>query len=308
MTDIIQVAYDVILPIFIVIGVGAVIGLRFNPDRRALSTLLIYVFSPAIVFRGLATSKLNGSELGQIVVMYLGMTLLLAFAGWAMTRPLHLDPCLQSAFILTVVLPNAGNFGLPLNRFAFGEAGEARAVAFYAVSGVVSNTLGVYLASSGSASTRKALANVFKVPLPYAAALGLAVNLTGADIFAAGGGLEPLGKAIDLLADAAVPGMLTLLGLQLVRTSFRGQMRLILLATGTRLVLAPLVAFPAAALLGLAGVTRQVSIIEVSMPTAVMTVVLATQFDSDAEFTSAVILASTIASVLSLSVLLAILL
>jgi predicted permease len=57
-------------------------------------------------------------------------------------------------------------------------------------------------------------------------------------------------------------------------------------------------------LLGLSGLARQVSIIEASMPTAVTTGVLATEFGSDTEFTTAVILVSTLASIVTLSVLL----
>jgi predicted permease len=51
--------------------------------------------------------------------------------------------------------------------------------------------------------------------------------------------------------------------------------------------------------------TRQVTIIQASMSTAAMAGVLATEFGSDAEFTTAVVLVSTLASIISLSVLLA---
>jgi hypothetical protein len=101
--------------------------------------------------------------------------------------------------------------------------------------------------------------------------------------------------------------MLLILGLQLSRTRVRGQIGPILLATVTRLAVAPLVAFPLVALLGLSGLARQVSIVEASMPTAVMGGVLATEFGGDAEFTTAVILVSTLASIVSLSVLLSML-
>ena len=62
--------------------------------------------------------------------------------------------------------------------------------------------------------------------------------------------------------------------------------------------------FSLAALLGIAGLARQVSIVESSMPTAVISSVLATEFGSDPEFVTAVILVSTLASSITLSVLL----
>jgi predicted permease len=73
------------------------------------------------------------------------------------------------------------------------------------------------------------------------------------------------------------------------------------------LLIAPLIAIPLTAALGMTGLARQVSIIEASMPTAVTAGVLATEFGSDAEFVTAVILVGTLASVVSLGVLLSLL-
>ncbi len=302
-----QVAYDVILPIFLVVGISALVGRWLKPDPRTLSTLMIYLFSPALVLDGLSKSKLQNGELGQLALMMATSQLLMWLVGWGIARGLRMEGKLQSAFLLTIVLVNTGNYGLPLCKFAFGTGGEERALISYAVSAVSANTIGVYLASSSSGSTRQALLNVFKVPLPYAAVIGIALNLSGSTILAPGSALAPLGKAIALLGQAAVPSMLAILGLQLLHTRLKGRIRPILIAAGARLIIAPLLAFPLAALLGLTGAARQVGIVEASMPTAVMSIALATQFDSDVEFTSAVILVSTLVSVVTLSVLLSIL-
>jgi hypothetical protein len=92
--------------------------------------------------------------------------------------------------------------------------------------------------------------------------------------------------------------------LQLARVSAKRRWRPILLATAARLVVAPLIAFPLVALLGLSGVTRQVAIVQASMPTAVISSVLAAEFGADAEFTAAVVLVSTLASMVTLTILL----
>ncbi|MBN1287102.1 MAG: AEC family transporter [Anaerolineae bacterium] len=306
MTELIQVFASTILPIFLVIGLVAVVGKIHKPDPRPVSTLLIYLFSPALVLHGLANSDLKGDELGQIILMVAGVTFGVWLVGWLIARGLRFDPKTTSAFLLVAVFINSGNYGIPLNRFAFGEAGAERALVYYAVSAVMANTIGVYIASSGAGSTRQAFLNVFKVPLPYAAVLGIFLNLSGIDILKAGGALEPAGKAVELLGQAAVPAMLTLLGLQLIRTSVKGRLVPIFLAAGTRLVIASLIAFALAAFLGLEGLTRQVSIVESSMSTAVMSIALATEFGSDTEFVSAGILVSTLASIVTLSILLTI--
>lgn len=301
MTSLFGVLYNVLAPIFLIIGLAVLLDRRFALDPRVFSRAVIYLFSPCLVFGGIARSELKADELGQILAMAALSSLLIALVGWGETRLFRLDRKLASAFMLSVVLVNAGNYGLPLNDFAFGQAGMQRAIVFFVVSAMISNTLGVYLASRGVASVRRSLLNVLTVPLPYATVLGFLVNIKGIAL------PLPLDRAVTILGQAAVPGMLIVLGLQLSRTSVRGRVGPILLATVTRLGVAPLIAIALASLLGLSGLTRQVSIIQASMPTAAMAGVLATEFGSDAEFTSAVILVSTLVSIVTLSILLSLL-
>jgi predicted permease len=55
------------------------------------------------------------------------------------------------------------------------------------------------------------------------------------------------------------------------------------------------------------GSTASISIIQTSMPTAVVSIILAEKFGSDAKFVSSVVLVSTLASFFSLSILLSLL-
>lgn len=299
MNSFFSIAYNIIVPIFLIVGLAVLIDRRFAPDPRVFSRVVVYLFSPALVFSGIAGSDLQAEEIGLIAATAALSTLLVALVGWGLARLLRFNRRLESAFMLSVVLVNAGNYGLPLNEFAFGPAGLQRAIVFFVVTAVTANTAGVYLASRGTASVRRSLFNVLTVPLPYATVLGLILNVRDVTL------PLPIERVVTLLGQAAVPCMLVILGLQLSRTAVKGRLGPILLATGVRLVIAPLIAFPTATLLGLSGLTWQVSVIEASMPTAVMGGVLATEFGSDAEFTTAVILVSTLLSMVTLSILLA---
>ncbi|MCS7261385.1 MAG: AEC family transporter, partial [Anaerolineae bacterium] len=108
-----------------------------------------------------------------------------------------------------------------------------------------------------------------------------------------------------LLSQATVPFMLVVLGLQLSRTSLTGHLTPLALAVFVRLVLGPLIAIGLAALLGLSGLARQVSILQAAMPSGVMGSVLATLFGGDARFVAAAVLLSTLVSMVTLTVLLA---
>ncbi len=106
-------------------------------------------------------------------------------------------------------------------------------------------------------------------------------------------------------AGAAVPGMLVLLGIQLRATKFGGDQRVVWRSIVIRLVASPLVAWGLCALLGIGGLERQVLIVQAAMPTAVLTTVLATEFDAAPRLVAAAVLGSTLLSMVTLSVVLA---
>jgi predicted permease len=298
---VLNVAYNVVLPVFLVMGLGALASRRVHIEPRTLSSLIIYIFSPALVLDGISTSALQAGEIGRIFATAIGLAIIMAGLSYGIARLAGFDRRLQSAFMMTAILINAGNYGLPLNEFAFGQVGLDRAMIYYVMTAVVANTFGVFLASRGEASAKESFLNVFRVPLVYGLIVGLALNFGGVALPA------PIARATHLVGQAAVPGMLIMLGLQLARVSFKGQLKPILMASGLRLVAAPIITVGLAALFGLTGVTRSVSIVESAMPTAVITSVLAAEFNADGEFVAGVILVSTLASLLTLSVLLSLL-
>jgi malate permease and related proteins len=299
MSTLLQIAYNIVLPVFIIAGIAGLTDRTIQIDPRSLSRLIVYLFTPFLVLSGIYKSDLSGSETGQLVFVALVSSVLVALFAWIVARASGFDHRMESAFMLSAALINAGNYGLPLNKFAFGDEGQSRAVIFFAATTVISNTLGVFLASRGSVSTRSALANVFKVPLLYAAVIGFIINAAKIDV------PLPLDRSITLLGDASVPAMLVVLGVQLSRATIRGRIRPILMASGVRLIVSPLIALGLAILLGITGLTRQVILTESAMPTAVISGVLAAEFGADSEFVTATILVSTLMSIVSLSVLLA---
>jgi len=109
---------------------------------------------------------------------------------------------------------------------------------------------------------------------------------------------------MSLLGAAAVPLMLIVLGAQLARTRIDNQIRLVALASGTKLLLPPMIGVLLARMLLLHGLTANVAIIQTSMPTAVISIILAEEFGSDTRFVSSVVMVSTLGSFISLSLLL----
>jgi len=293
--------WEVILPVFIIIALGYLLERRLGLDVQPISRVIFYALAPCLVFSSTATSTVSGTDLWKIAAFVLLTTLVMGLLAWTTARVLRFNRTRESAFLLTTLFVNAGNYGLPINLFAFGQAGLERAAIFFTVSALLTSSVGVYLASRSQASGLDALRNVFKVPIVYGALAGFAVNLAAITV------PEPVAKAVNLVGGSSVPLMLLLVGAQLARTSLAGELKVIGLATLVRLVVAPVVALVLAAWCGLTGVTRQTCITEASMPTAVTTIILATEFEAEPQFVDGVVFASTLASIVTLTLLFALL-
>lgn len=298
---------NIILPVFIVAGIAALAQdrLKFSVDSFAKASF--YVFSPAMVLVAFLTSDVSGQEFGQIALTYTLTTLALLFIGWLSSRILHLDTPTRAAFLAGTILPNTGNYGMPVTYFAFGDGGLARAALIVTSNSILRSSLGVYIAASGNTNSPwKAMKRMFTVPVVYAAAVGLVLNVLGWTL------PEPVMKAAEILADGLVPGSLVVLGVQVLDTLRQRKQAIsqpVALAWVSllRLVAAPLVAWLMCALLGVDGLTRDVLILECATPTAVMSLVLATEFKTNVKFAAMAIFATTIASLLTVTIWLGIL-
>jgi predicted permease len=290
------VLYNNIVPVFIIIGLGYILERRLKIEIKSVSRTIFYALTPCLVFSSLVKSTVSGGEFWHIASFEILITLVVALVAWGVARALRFDRATGSAFLLTILFVNAGNYGLSVNQLAFGDEALARAVIYFTVSSLLINTLGVYLASWGKARAGDALANVFKVPIVYAVFLAVFVKLINLNVTG-----SPVFKAVETVGKGAVPLMLLLLGMQLARTSLAQGMKMAGLAAFIRLAVAPVIAFSLANLLSLAGPTLQACVVEASMPTAVTTAVLAIEFDARPEFVTSVIFLSTLASPITLT-------
>ncbi|MGD8398696.1 MAG: AEC family transporter [Anaerolineae bacterium] len=305
-----SVLFNVVLPVFFVAAIAAIAQTWLRLEIRTLSRAVFYVFGPALVFDSLITSSVDtGLTFARVAAALVITSAILWVLGAGLARVLRLAATTRAAFLNAILLPNTGNYGLSVNLFAYGEAGLALAVLYFTASAVASASIGVYLSAAGRAPVSLALKRVLRVPFLYAAAVGIVFALAGWGV------PEPIGKAVHLLGEASVPVMLSVLGLNLAET-FRGRaesegkrrepVRWAALATATagRLLAAPAVTWVVTGLLGLEGLARDVTIVQSAMPTAVLTTILANEFDADPPFAALAVLATTLASLATITLLL----
>jgi predicted permease len=115
----------------------------------------------------------------------------------------------------------------------------------------------------------------------------------------------PIARTVGLLSDAAIPTFLVLLGMQLHGNGLRAPLRPLGLAVACRLVLSPLIAVFVAPLLGMHGASWQAGILQTAMPSAVINIVLATEYDVEPTFVTSVVFVTTLLSPLTVTPILA---
>jgi malate permease and related proteins len=299
--DLLRVFFDNIAPILIIAGLGFVVGKRLAIDSRQLGRLLFNLLSPALVLHSLTVSTISVLEFGQLALAMALLVGCIALLAFLISRLQTENRVERAGFILTTMWPNTGNLGLPVISFAFGPEVFARAVIFYVTVSILSYTLGLYVASSGKSTPRQALMSVLKVPMVYAVILGLLINITQFSL------PLPLERSVALLSQATIPVMLILLGLQLAQSERLRHPQLVISAVGVRLLISPVLALILGLALSLNGLALIAFVMQAAMPVAVATIIFASEFYLDREQILGGVLVSTLASPITLSLLILIL-
>lgn len=301
MSDLLALFFNNLFPILLaaVIGFALAKWLKINP--RPLSQVVFYIFSPILVFKLLTSSQLSTTDILKTMAFALVMFLIIGLITWLLSGILRLNRSILAAVLITSMFMNAGNYGLPLTSFAFGEQALAFASVFFVVNALCTNTIGIVIASSGKMSIGNAIKGLVKFPAIYALLAGV--------IFMQFKWQLPTGldRTVTLLSNAAIPCMLILLGMQLVNIKLDGHVKPLILTSSMRLLVAPAIALGLSLLFGLSTPARQAVVLEAGMPVAVLTTVLAMEFEVEPSFVTAAVLVSTLLSPLTLTPLLKIL-
>lgn len=301
MTNLLSIFLDNLLPVFLVAGSGYLVARYLKTPSRPLSQSVFYLFSPCLIFTLITNSTLNGFEIFKLVLFTLVVASLMGSIALLTGLALRFERKILAATILTSFLKNAGNFGLAVTLFAFGDKALPYASIFFVTNALLSYSVGALIASLGTESLGRSFRNMLLVPGLYAVVLGLLVKAVGIQV------PLPFQRAIHLLGDASIPVMLVLLGMQLHGVQWKGNTKPIMVATTLSLVVAPLVALGTSKVLHFENPARQALVLEASMPSAVMNTVLATEYNLHPTLVTAVVFTTTLLSPLTLTPLLAIL-
>nr|WP_258311631.1 AEC family transporter [Terrilactibacillus laevilacticus] len=292
---------EVILPVILIFLSGYIVQKIFKLDIKPISTIVIYILMPALVFQTFYTTPLN-SGLFYIVVTSILIFLALAIVIILLSRFTKQDLEQENALMLTAAFANSGNYGAPIVLFAFGQAGMNYAIPLMVFHSILMSVFGIYFAARGQAGIKVAIKAVLKQPTNYAIIPAILLQEFNIKI--------PIHyyESITLIGNCAIPIVMVILGMQLADVKAKNvDWKSISLATVIRLVLSPIIAYVICLFFPLDPLLQKVIVIMAAMPTAATTAMYAIQFNTKPQFVSSGTLVTTLLSFATLTALLTIL-
>lgn len=283
-----------------IVGIGALLrlsGLLGAADSRPLNAVIVYVGLPAFVFQAVHGAPLGPSMWRLVAIAWVAFAVALA-AAFAASRLLRLPRDRAGGFLIAASLGNTGYLGYPLTAALLGAAAVPEAV-FSDIFGTVFALVLVGLPIASRFGThREGAPNLLRELLTFPAFGALVVALALRTVVMP----EVVSQGLELLAKMVAPLIMLSVGLSLrPRAIAHGAVALVVLG-GIKLVLAPLVALAVGSML-LTGQPLQVAILEASMPSMMLTLVVGERYGLDTDFIASAIFVTTVAAALTVPLL-----
>lgn len=269
--------FDIIAPICLIVLIGYCLGLRI--DTVGTSRLVMLVGTPALVFTTITTTDLPVDLLLEVSMGALCVCLLaILFAAVS----LKLIGKNLGTYLPPLTMPNSGSLGLPLVLLAFGDDGLAFGIAFYVVIAVFQySVMPIVVVGKFSIKT------VLQEPLIWAVVSSLLFLFTNFQV------PSVIADTTEILGGMMIPVMLLLLGASIATLGFNDLINSLKLAV-LRLVIGVAAGITAMLLLGTSGIASGTIFLMATMPSAIVTYVIAARYQKDAEQVAGLVFTSHI--------------
>lgn len=273
-------------------------GLLEKAHTLILNNIIIYLTMPALIFRAVFESRISLSLL-KIPLVALAIAALSMGVAYIVGRFLHLKRPTFGAFLLVAAIGNTGYLGYPLTLQLFGIGNLVKAV-FYDLSGTVVFTFTIGLLVAQRYGQGNGKVNIIKEVFTFPPLIGLLVALV---VKGLGIGLPNfLTDTIGFLAGATIPLVILTIGLSLELTEVRTYALAIAVVVLIKLVVAPIVAMLGGNILGMSGSDLGIMVLEASMPSFLLSLVVGLRYGLDTDFLPAAIVVTTMLSMITIPV------
>lgn len=296
------------LPFFAIIGLGYWAGRSrfFSEEATSYLTKFVFYFAlSAMIFRFSATLSFSEVFNGRLVLAYLCGTAFVYGVATAVAFVRRLDVPTAAIEAQCAVIGNVGFLGLPMLSLLFGEAAIGPVMLVLTTDLVVFSSLVVMLINGGrdgrlKLSTLRVMAlGLLRNPMIVSIVLGMLWSAAALPV------PEPMNDFLTILGGAATPGALFAIGASLASKSAE-RVQVAAWLSACKLVLHPAaVAVGVLVLFPIDGFSASVVIACASLPVAGNVYMLAQHYGVAPHRVSAAILLSTVASILTVPVVIA---
>jgi len=288
--DIYLKLFEVLFPVFFVVGIGYYLGKK-NPklDTAFITNFGANIGSPGIIFYSVTTTGLTFELFKSYFAYYFIAIVGFTVVGIIFLYALKKDIIMQ---LPPFILPNTGNMGLPICLFAYGSTGLGVAGAISSLIILFHFTLGVFLAS------KKFNFNIIiKSPSFYAVLISILFLYFDIKI------PNFIINTTMLITYATIFLILMSLGIALTRLkvfSFTES----LISSIARVIIGPIIGLLLIKYFDLNGVAAGVLLIQCSMPSAVLTYLVGSMYSPKkvVDSIASMIVVSTILSFLTIPI------
>jgi predicted permease len=301
-----------LMPVFLIIALGKLlcrIGFFSDDLAKGLNRLTYWVALPSLLLDKVSGATFNSGDVTRMSALLIAATCGSMLAGYLAVFLLRLKPRSAGAFVQGAARSNNAFIGLPviLYSMSLSPGVEALATVALAPAIVFYNILSVSVLLAHSDRTQQSRRQTIRLfikqllsnPLLLSCAVGLLMNFHGIHFPTA------IQRSLSALGSASLALALLSIGASLSFKGIGNGLLHSLTASGIKVFIQPLIGLGLALLWNIPPVERQMLLIYLACPTAVVSYVLADIFDSDKELAAHIIVVSTVLSAVSLSVIVA---
>ena len=281
--------FEVIFPVFFVIGIGYYLGKK-NPkfDTNFITNFAGNIGTPAMIFYTVTTTGITLDIFISYFIYAIIMIGGFAVVGLILLFFLKKDLSME---LPPLILPNTGNMGVPICLFAYGTQGLGVASAVASVIILFHFTLGVFLAKK-----KFSFDILIKSPPVYAIIISVIFLYfkINTPIF--------LENTTFLLTYATI--FLVLMSLGIALTRFKFSLKNSIIMSICRILLGPIIAYIVIHYFKLSGLAAGVLLIQSAMPSAILNYLVGSMYSPKkvVDSIASTIVISTLMSFISIPV------
>ena len=285
---------EVVTPVFLLAAIGYFwVKLGFEYRVEFVTRLAMTLAVPALVFTSLTQNTINPKFLTEMIIVVCMAYAVVSVLALIFTFIFKLD---LRTFLMPLISGNTGNLGLPLCFLAFGKDGLGYAVIVFAFTSIIAFTVGLWVVSD-----IRSFKQPLKEPLVPATILGLLFMYYGWEtpkIFT---------NSLNLIAQMAIPLMLITLGVAVARLKTQLAFKTLGISI-SKIMIGTIAGITVGYQFSIPYEAFAVLIIQMSMPVAVTSYLLAEKYGANSEEVAGLVVVSTFLTTFTTPVVLSVLL